>query len=196
MSRSTSPAGLDLIKRFEGFFAEPKELAGDVWVVGHGHVRVGAPGAPVSREAAEALLLVDLGAFERAVALNAYQELSQSQFDALVSFAFSVGLEAFEASAVLRRVNAGDFVSAACAMDAWRHVEVDGQARVSPALVRRRAAEKAFFLADIDAVATPSAALRPKLDYAAAVLTNAIAQEDSFPPGALVRPRAEAAATV
>ena len=66
-----------------------------------------------------------------------------------MSFAFSVGAEAFGKSQVLRRVNAGDYVSAACAMDAWRKSDVGGELVIVDALVRRRAAEKALFLKDM-----------------------------------------------
>ncbi|MBS0384309.1 MAG: lysozyme, partial [Proteobacteria bacterium] len=98
------------------------------------------------------------------------QTLSQAQFDALVSFAFSIGPESFAPSQVLRRLNAGEFDAAACAMDAWRKSDVSGETQVLHALVRRRAAEKAMFLKDMPREAAPSVFVRAKLDHAASVL--------------------------
>ena len=53
------------------------------------------------------LLAHDLFQFERAVCENVIPMLSQSQFDALVSFAFNVGAGAFRNSTLLRRLNGG-----------------------------------------------------------------------------------------
>ncbi len=170
MTNAISAQGLALIQQFEGFRAEPTPLPDGNWVVGHGHVRVGEAGAVVSASEAADLLSLDLAAMEVLVNDRVSQELNQSQFDALVSFAFSVGAEAFEQSQVCRRTNAGDFLAAACAMDAWRKTDVGGELIVVDALVHRRAAEKALYLKDLAHAASPSAFLRAKLDYAASVL--------------------------
>ena len=166
---SVSDAGLALIQDAEGFRAEPGQLPNGAWVVGHGHVRAEA-GQPVNEAEAANLLAMDLAPFERLVNEQVTQSLKQSQFDALVSFAFSVGADAFVQSQVFRRANAGDFIAAACAMDAWRKSDVSGELEVVDALVRRRSAEKAMFLKDMAHAAAPSAFLRAKLDHAASVL--------------------------
>jgi len=165
-----SADGLALIQQFEGFRAEPTQLGESAWVVGYGHVRVGQAGSVVGEAEAAALLALDLGSAERLVNALAAKPLTQSQFDALVSFAFSIGDEAFAASQVLRRVNAGDFIAAACAMDAWRKADVQGELEIVDALVRRRAAERALFLKELPLAAQPSALMRAKLDHAAAIL--------------------------
>lgn len=170
MTYSISAEGLALIQRHEGFRAEPAQLPDGNWVVGYGHVRVGCPGEPLSPDEAAQLLIMDAAPVERLVNARVTATLSQAQFDALVSFAFSVGAEAFEQSQVLRRVNAGDFIAAACAMDAWRKSDVGGELEVVDALVRRRAAEKALFMKDIEVEATPSVFARAKLDHAASIL--------------------------
>jgi len=164
-----SNAGLALIQHAEGFRAEPGQMPNGAWVVGHGHARTGA-GDAVNESEAVNLLSLDLAPVERLVNEKVTQPLTQSQFDALVSFAFSVGADAFERSQVLRRVNAGDFIAAACAMDAWRKSDVSGELEVVDALVRRRSAEKAMFLSDMAHEAAPSAFLRAKLDHAASIL--------------------------
>ncbi|MFZ2029015.1 MAG: lysozyme [Vitreimonas sp.] len=166
---TVSNAGLALIQDAEGFRAEPGQMPDGAWVVGHGHVRSEAGEAVNENEAAN-LLNTDLAPIERLVNDQVTTPLTQSQFDALASFAFSVGAEAFVRSQVLRRINAGEFVAAACAMDAWRKSDVSGELEVVDALVRRRSAEKAMFLKDVAHEPAPSAFLRAKLDHAASIL--------------------------
>lgn len=170
MTSSISPAGLALIQEYEGFRAEPTQLPDGNWVVGYGHVRIGEAGSTMTQAEAGDLLGLDLAPVERLVNAKVTTTLNQSQFDALVSFAFSVGDEQFEQSQVLRRVNTGDFVAAACAMDAWRKSDVSGELEIVDALVRRRAAEKALFLKDLPHDASPSVFMRAKLDHAASIL--------------------------
>jgi lysozyme len=170
MSHVISPAGLALVQRCEGFCAEPGQLPDGNWVVGYGHVREGDKGEAVNQDEAAALLAVDLAPFEALVNAKVAPKLSQAQFDALVSFAFSIGAAAFAASQVLRRVNEGEVLAAACAMDAWRKSDVSGELETVDALVRRRAAEKALFLSDVGIDAAPSAFIRAKLDHGASIL--------------------------
>lgn len=175
MTHATSAQGLALIQQYEGFRHEPAQLPDGNWVVGYGHVRIGEAGPAVSQSEAADLLALDLAPVERLVNGRVTQELNQSQFDALVSFAFSVGAEAFEQSQVLRRTNSSDFVAAACAMDAWRKSDVGGELAVVDTLVRRRVAEKSLYLAELPHDASPSVFVRPKLDYAASVLGAPVA---------------------
>lgn len=170
MSLTVSSQGLALIMEHEGFLAEPRRLPDGAWVVGYGHVRSDAQGEPMTEADARAALVGDLEPVADLVNAKVVVALTQAQFDALVSFAFSIGAAAFESSAVLRRVNAGDFMAAACLLDAWRKSDVGGKAETFAALVRRRAAEKAMLLADVAVGPAPSAFLRPRLDHAAAVL--------------------------
>ena len=170
MTNAISANGLALIQELEGFQAEPKQLPTGGWVVGYSHVRATEPGDAVNENDAVELLTSDLAPFENLVNTLVTQPLTQTQFDALVSFAFSVGAEAFGRSQVLRRVNAGDYVSAACAMDAWRKSDVSGELVIIDALVRRRTAEKALFLKELPQVAAPSVFVRPQLDHAASIL--------------------------
>ena len=170
LTTSISLAGLALIQEFEGFRADPAQLPDGNWVVGYNHVRQRDPGAKVSQGDAVDLLARDLVPLVQLVNKQITTPIAQSQFDALVSFAFSIGAAAFAKSQVVRRVNQGAFLAAGCAMEAWRKSEVNGDVVVSQALVRRRAAEKALFLKELPVEAAPSALLRPQLDYAAAVL--------------------------
>jgi len=87
--------------------------------------------------------------FEPGVSSLVKVPLTQGQFDALVCFAYNVGLdidadtkaEGLGDSTLLRMVNIGDFVSAAGQFAAWN--KNDG--KVMLGLRRRRAAEQALF---------------------------------------------------
>lgn len=164
MKHAISASGLTLIRKHEGFRAKPTPLPDGTWLVGYNHVRKRGPGAPMTQAQARERLAADLAPVERLVNKQVTTVLTQSQFDALVSFAFSIGADAFAASEVLRHVNAGAFVAAASAMDAWRKGDVNGASVVVDALVKRRAAERALFLKDLAQEPAPSALLRPALD--------------------------------
>jgi GH24 family phage-related lysozyme (muramidase) len=170
MTNAISAYGLALIQAHEGFRADPAQMPDGNWVVGYSHVRAGEAGGPIDHAEAVALLVLDVAPFEKLLNARVTKPLNQSQFDALASFAFSIGADAFEQSQVLRRVNACDYVAAACAMDAWRKSNVAGELEIVDALVRRRAAEKALFLQDMPLEASPSVFMRPQLDHAASIL--------------------------
>lgn len=188
---SVSAAGLDLIKTFEGFRAEPTQLHEGGWVIGYAHVRLAEAGEPMSEADAAELLKLDLAPIERFVNSVVTADINQSQYDALVSFCFSVGVVAFEKCDVLRKVNAAQFVPAACAMDAWRKSSVGGESEVFDLLIRRRAAEKALFLKEPPVVGAPSVFLRAEIDHAAAILGAPIAYGELPPVGAAPRAPAE-----
>jgi lysozyme len=167
-----SRAAITLIERFEGYRRQAAQLPDGRWTIGYGHTRSARQGAEVSETDAEALLLYDLMAVAQAVNALTFTPLTQNQFDALCAFAFNIGVENFRASRVLKLVNEGALLQAACAMELWRRAEFEGETIVVDALVRRRAAEKTLFLTPPnDAwVAVPSAVLKPELDAAAEAL--------------------------
>lgn len=150
---------LDLVKRFEGFRAEPLALGDGRWLVGHGHVRAGAPLQPVGETEAAFLLKEDLEEISQVLRRVAPDAFTQNQFDALASFGFSIGADALETSDVLRLAAQGYWTQAGAAMEAWRLSGASGVA--ADALVRRRAAEKALLLAEENPEPAPSAVLRP-----------------------------------
>jgi lysozyme len=158
---------VDLIKRFEGYRQKAAKLPDGRWTVGYGHTLTAREGASVSEKDAEALLLYDLISVAHAVNEHTYTPLNQNQFDSLACFAFNIGLDNFLRSGVLRRINEGSLLQAACAMEMWRKADFEGERIVIDALVRRRSAEKTLFLtpASGEWVPAPSPVLRPKVDY-------------------------------
>src|SRR3954469_10633495 len=157
-----SRQAIELIKRFEGYRQKAAQLPDGRWMIGYGHTLTAREGAEVSEDDAEALLLYDLIAVSHALNEWVYAPLSQNQFDALSSFAFNIGLDNFRRSGVLKRLNEGALLQAACAMELWRKAEFGGERIVIDARVRRRASEKALFLTPPDGwPAAPSPVLRP-----------------------------------
>ena len=160
-----SRAAIDLIKRFEGYRRKSARLPGGGWTIGYGHTLTAREGAEVSESDAEALLLYDLIAVAHAVNEHVFAPLTQNQFDALVAFAFNIGIENFQRSSVLRRLNEGQLLQAACAMELWRKADFDGERIVVDALVRRRSVEKTLFLTPPGGfVAVPTPILPPNVD--------------------------------
>jgi len=156
---------MELIKSFEGYRRSSARLADGRWTIGYGHTKTAREGVEVSPSDAEALLIYDLMEITQAVNDWTFAPLTQNQFDALVSFAFNVGLENFRRSMVLRRVNEGAMLQAAAALDLWRKADFEGERIVVDALVRRRAAEKSMFLLPTGGyVPAPSPVLPPKVD--------------------------------
>jgi lysozyme len=155
-----SDAGKQLIKDFEGVHRRPYLCPAILWTVGVGRVlypeqnklkipeRKTYPLKPEhdkdwSDEAIDLLFDADLLKFESGVLRHCPDSaLSQSQFDALVAFAFNCGLGAIQASTLRRLYNAGDIVGAAAEFPKWNK----GGGRVLPGLTRRRLAEQALFL--------------------------------------------------
>ena len=171
-----SRGAIDLLKRFEGYRQTAVQLPDGRWMIGYGHTLTAREGAEVSQSDAEALLLYDLITVAHVVNEGVFAPLSQNQFDALCSFAFNIGVDNFRRSQMLKRLNAGDVVQAACAMELWRKADFEGERIVIDALVRRRAAEKALFLTPAGEgwVPAPSPLLRPVLDLDALSLVPSI----------------------
>jgi len=137
-----SREGVILIKSFEGF--RPRAIRRDdgQWVIGYGHTLSAREGASVSEADAELLLQYDLIPVAKAVNDGVAASLNQHQFDALASFAFSVGVDRFQSSDVLSRLNAGFAGEAADALIGWPEPVLPETA------LRRRAADRALFVAN------------------------------------------------
>ncbi|MFN3910676.1 MAG: lysozyme [Hyphomonas sp.] len=158
-----SANGIELIQSFEGFRPRAARLPAGGWLIGYGHTATARAGLQITpRDAVLILRHHDLPPIEQLIAEQVLTPLSQNEFDALVSFAFNIGPDAFAASAVVASLNAGDRAGAADAMWSWRLANVSGELRVVDALARRRAAEIAMFLEHpAGRAAIPGALVRP-----------------------------------
>lgn len=162
-----SDTGLRLIKAFEGYRPEDRKLVTGARVVGYGHRIADDETMELTRNEAEEWLLDDLIDIEEVVNDEVHAPLSQGQFDALVSLAFNIGIDAFRSSDVVRAMNNGRVLDAANGFDVWRKATIAGKTYVVDALMRRRTAEKSLFLKTDATVPAPSAMLVPIADATA-----------------------------
>jgi lysozyme len=144
-----SQQGLDLIKHFEGLVLHPYLDVVHVPTIGYGStmyrngskVKIGDP--PISQAYAEELLAWEVAMKELAVqkALGGYT-VNQNQFDAIVSFAYNVGVGGFSDSTLLKkiRLNANDPTIRTEFMK-WDKGHFNGKLVAIPALTDRRKRE-------------------------------------------------------
>ena len=83
----------------------------------------------------------DLSTAEDCIAAHVEPDLTQSQYDALVSFIFNVGCHAFKTSTLLTLINAGNMEAAAQQFGRWNKAG----GRVIEGLAKRREAERELF---------------------------------------------------
>nr|WP_315394405.1 glycoside hydrolase family protein [uncultured Duganella sp.] len=84
-----------------------------------------------------------VGEAERGVKQNVVSKLNQSQFDALVSLTYNVGVHG--ASDTYALLNKGDFTGAAMNISTMTKVKIKGKRVLARGLIRRRAEESAPF---------------------------------------------------
>lgn len=150
-----SKRGLDLIKEFEGYHTALKNgdckayrCPAGVWTIGWGSTEGVKEGMRWTREEAEAALVRELATHEEAVNKYVTRDLTQEQFDALVSFSYNVGIGNLRKSTMLKILNRGDDRSAALQLLRWnKHRDPKRGGLVeSRGLTRRRKAEMDLFL--------------------------------------------------
>jgi lysozyme len=146
----TNRAGIELIKRFEGLRLQAYLCPAGVWTVGFGHTSAaGEPkvvmGMRITADEAADILVKDLVKYEAAVTKALTRAPNENQFAAMVSLCYNIGGGAFARSSVARLFNAGDVSGAADAFGRWNKAG----GKVLNGLVRRRAEERALFLAPV-----------------------------------------------
>lgn len=146
-----SAEGLALVKEFEGFRGAPYRDAVGIPTIGYGNTyypdsgaRVRLSDTPITERQASAILLTTLARYEAGIDRYVQVQVNQGQFDALVAWAYNVGLENARASTLMRLLNDGDYDGAAAQFPRWNRA--GGQ--VLAGLTRRRAAERALFLGE------------------------------------------------
>lgn len=143
-----SQAGLDLIKEFEGLRLDAYQDSVGVWTIGYGSTywpdgrRVKQGDKLANDSEAEQLLIDTVKAYEAGVNRVVKVHITQNQFDALVSFAFNLGIGALEKSTLVKRLNKIDIIPVANEFSRW--TKAGGKELAG--LRRRRAAERDLFL--------------------------------------------------
>lgn len=143
-----SETGINLIKRHEGFRAAPYRCPAGVPTIGYGATyyaegkRVALTDEPLSETQAASLLRLHVQSYADGIDRYVQVPLTQGQFDALVSWAYNIGLEAARTSTLMRVLNSGNYRAAADQLLRWNR----GGGRVLPGLTRRRQEERCLFL--------------------------------------------------
>ena len=161
-----SEKGLAMIEKFEGCLLKASNKLDGVWTIGYGQTgryygkRVRRGMTTTKAEAHAWLRDHSIKTYEDAVTQAVKVPLNQHQFDALVSFAYNVGVGALKQSTALRKLNAGDYAGAADALTMW--TKCNG--KVLAGLVRRRKEERALFLTPVTQAKTANTDLLRKGD--------------------------------
>lgn len=139
----TSQKGIDIIKTFEGTVLKVYKDAVGLPTIGIGHlIKKGEVFTTITQQQAEELLAKDLKQFEEGISTSVKVALTQNQFDALVSFAFNLGIGNLNSSTLLKKLNVGDIQGAADQFPRWNKAG----GKTLAGLTRRRLAEKELFL--------------------------------------------------
>jgi len=148
MARKINTAGLDLVKQYEGFYANAYKCPAGVWTIGYGHTGGVKKGDTVTPEEAERMLEEDLAGAGAAVERLITVPLKDNQFAALVSFTFNLGEGSLAGSTLRKKLNAGNYDDVPVEMAKWVKATdpKTGEKRTLAGLVRRRAAEGELWL--------------------------------------------------
>ena len=159
-----SESGLEFIKRYEGVrntayndvvglktigvghLLTPEELQGQYVVIGTEKVPLSQS---LTNQQVTDLLKQDLIPKEQTVRSAIKNNITQSQYDMLVSLCFNIGSGAFKKSTVVRVINEGNFDQVPNAFMMW----VKAGGKVVQGLVNRRRAEAANFRGSTTALA-------------------------------------------
>ena len=109
-----SGAGLELLKRSEGFRDRVYLVSAGVPTIGYGHRLLAHESFMDGMDEAKAaeILAEDVRHAEQAVARLVKVELTQGQFDALTDFCFNLGAGRLASSTLLKELNGGRYEAA------------------------------------------------------------------------------------
>lgn len=146
---STSANGRQLLTKREGVVLKAYRDSANLLTIGVGHLLtreelqsgmiegIGRWTEGITAAEADTLLQRDLAIAEAAVTDAVAVDLSANQYDALVSYVFNVGVQAFRDSTLLRLLNEGNYAAVPGQLRRWVHAG----GKVDPGLIRRRESE-------------------------------------------------------
>lgn len=150
---SLSDKGFEMLAVFEGFRSAPYRDSVGVPTIGYGNTyyldgrKVKMTDPPISKDEAKKLKMAVINQ-DFAPVVNKLLEsqikagqISQNQFDALISLAYNIGTAGLAKSSVIRHLKNGDKQKAGDAFLLWKN------AGGRPILLKRRQKERAVFLA-------------------------------------------------
>ena len=148
-----------MIKHHEGVRYKPYRCPAKLWTIGVGHVLYPAQGAlpldqrdafqlkpehnrTFSKDEVDGILSADLQRFEAGITKLFPMVLTPGQNDALVSFAFNLGLGGVQRSTLRQKVLRGEIEEASNEFLKF----TKGGGKILPGLVKRRQDERSLFL--------------------------------------------------
>jgi uncharacterized protein (TIGR02594 family) len=170
-----SPQGLAMLAFFEGTVLNAYRDAVGVWTIGVGHSSAAGepkvtPGLKITTEEALQILARDITQYEAAVLKGVKVDITQPEFDALVSLAYNIGPGNFAKADVLAYLNAGQAQAAA---DAFRgHNKAQGKTLAG--LTTRREHERKLFLTGIYPTPSNGDPASPRLELQEGVKSDRV----------------------
>jgi len=131
---------VSLVKKFEGFEAKAYKCPAGVWTIGYGHTLNVRPNDVITEAQATTLLEEELQEYAAKVA-KIVPSANQNQFDAMVSFAYNLGVNALGTSTLLKKHLAGDYKGAQAEFLRWDKAN----GKVLAGLTKRRQQESALY---------------------------------------------------
>jgi len=148
----TSNKAIKLIRHHEGVRNKPYKCPAGLWTVGVGHLIGDGKSLPAewnktfTNEEIDGILRSDLRRFERGVLkMLPNVQLTQGQFDCIISFSFNVGLGLFQRSTFRQAVLRGDHEAAMESLMKYCKARVKGVLIELRGLKNRRLDEKALY---------------------------------------------------
>jgi lysozyme len=144
-----SASAVKLISEFEGFSSKPYKDIRGIATIGYGFTHyldgrsVTMSDLPISRQDADVLISQLASGIAGRISKLVTVPITQNQLDALMSFAYNLGVGSLSGSTLLKLLNTGNYHGAAAEFVKWCRA---GGGNVVPGLLRRREAEQALFL--------------------------------------------------
>ncbi|QHM74100.1 Lysozyme RrrD [Mixta theicola] len=117
-----SEAGLRLIADAEGCRTSPYQCSAGVWTNGIGHTEGVTAHSEIDERQAAINLVYDVMRIERGIAACMRSDMPQEVYDAVVSFAFNVGVRAACNSTLATFIKRGQWRSACLQLKRWVYV--------------------------------------------------------------------------
>ena len=137
----TSQKGINLIKQHEGCKLNAYRDSVGVLTIGYGHTLGVYAGMRITLQEAEDLLKSDLIIYETCINKNVKVDLTQNEFDSLVSWTYNLGCGSLKKSTMLKYLNEGKKQFVTSEMIKWNKAN----GRILKGLILRREAEATLF---------------------------------------------------
>ncbi|WP_210441665.1 lysozyme [Vibrio crassostreae] len=118
----TSQQGLRHIANFEGCRTQAYRCSAKIWTHGLGHTQGVRQGDTVTQEQIARNFIADVKSAENSVNKHLTTDVTQAQFDVLVSFVFNLGAGNFKRSTMLKLFNQNQPLKACLELSRWVYV--------------------------------------------------------------------------